>query len=100
MIDEDSEEDQDDIDAEIEAATTRTTKTTEAKISLLYIIVEITYEETATVTLLATTVQDFPIKSPSRTPWPSSKRKGAQLSRDAAVVQASEESEPKKAKSY
>ena len=99
MIDEDSEEDQDDIDAEIKAVATRATKTTEAKKSLLYIIAEIIYEETATTTLPATIVQDFPIKSPSRTPWPSSKRKGAQPSRDAVVVQASEESEPKKAKS-
>ena len=67
LIDEDSEEDQDAIDAKIEATAIRATRTAEAKKSLLDIIVEITSKEITTATLPATTTQDLPIKSPSQT---------------------------------
>ena len=77
LIDEDSEEDQDDIDAKIEAAATRATRTAEANKSLLDIIAEITSKETTTATLPVTTTQDLPIKSPIQTHRASTKHKRA-----------------------
>lgn len=87
MIDEDLGEDQDDIDADIEAATTKATQTTELKKSLLYIIAEITSEEPTTVTSSATTAQKPLIRSPNQTPRAASTGKGAQPFSDAAAMQ-------------
>lgn len=98
MISEELIYDHDDIDAEIEVVTTKVTNTIEANKSLLDIITKMTYGETASVSLPITTAQQPPIKSPSRTSKVSSKYKGAQPSKDATTMQASEEPNTKKAK--
>lgn len=84
LTDEESDNDQDDINAEIKAADTRATKTDEANKSFPDIIAKITSGETTTVSI----TQQPPIKSPSRTPRASNKRKKAQPSVYAATMQA------------
>lgn len=98
LTDEESNDDQDNIDAEIETATMRATTTVAEKKILLDIIAQITSGEPATTTPTTTTTQKPPLKSPSQTPKVSSKCKRAQPSRDVAVMHASEELETKRTK--
>lgn len=94
LTDEESNDDRDNIDAEIETGTMRATTTAVEKKILLDIIAQITSGEPATIT----TTQKPPLKSPSQTPKVSSKCKKAQPSRDAAAMHVSEEPETKRAK--
>ena len=98
LTDEESDDDQDNIYAEIEAVATRATQTVVEKKNLLDIIVKITFGETTIATPPVTTTQKPHIKSPNQTPKVSNKRKEAQPSGDAAAMQASEEPETKRAK--
>lgn len=98
LTDEESNDDQDNIDAEIVTATTKATTIAAEKKILLDIIALITSGEPATPTPPTTTTQKPPLKSPSQTPKVSSKCKRAQPSRDATAMHASEGLETKRAK--
>lgn len=81
MRDDDLEEDQENIDAELEAAVTRVTQTAAENKSLLDIIVEITVEEEpAAAKFVPTANQQTPKKYLAKTPKVSNKRKREQTS--------------------
>lgn len=98
LTNEESNDDGDNIDAEIETAIMRATTTAVEKKILMDIIAQITSREPATTAPTTTTTQKPPLKSPSQTPKVSSKCKRAQPSRDAAAIYASEEPETKRVK--
>lgn len=91
ISDDDSEEDQEDTDTKLEATVARVTQTAVEKKNLPDIIFEITAkEEAATAKSTSFVTQQTSTKSPGKTHKVSSKRKGAQTSGGATVLEEPE----------